>query len=664
LQKVGPSLPALTIASIIFCSTSFAFQLLSGETAEPPPADTTRADSVERMSLPSLVGTLDRAMNGKPYVLGREDILWLDHRYPGDVLQTVPGVFITDQYSTGQYNQLNIRGTDWRGIAFLSNGRLLNDPTFGVFNPYHFAIEDADRLEVVSGPRAFLYGLNSAGGAINIVTKNYNSNRAFSKIYYSESSYRYGILDGTFSQNVSRKVNFTFGFQHVSTDGRFENSDHEAWNMRTKLRYNVSREFTVILSHYLTHTQTGLNGGIDYQSSGPVRSFDPRLANVVNSDSYEKTSRNDVDLSFVGTFLEDTTNVTTLSFYYSNSFRQYRDEENRQSPNGLYIRSDHTSSWMGAVFTQDIHTDLQRFDLGGNFELRQIEGSPNLGRWRNSIGSVWAKEELLFASRATLAAYGRFDRYLNDSYVGLGTDATVTIASWLSLFGGASLSRRLPNYQELYWGDSTVMRTATIGPEKHVHFEAGLSFTPGNHSTIRLAYFRRQVDDAITTSELPGTFVFPGVLFTNADRIVSQGIEAGISARIWFLHIEGAGTYLVQKSGGTELSEIPKVSGNGGIFFWHKLVKDYLDLKVGVRGRYASSYFGRRFNAEVLAYVPNVGPKLTAGSSVDFLLIAHIGDAYIHLMWENLGGMNYFGSPFNPILDRTVRFGISWEFLN
>jgi hypothetical protein len=70
------------------------------------------------------------------------------------------------------------------------------------------------------------------------------------------------------------------------------------------------------------------------------------------------------------------------------------------------------------------------------------------------------------------------------------------------------------------------------------------------------------------------------------------------------------------------------------------------------------------FNPEVVAYVTGTNRSIGRGGVIDFLLIARIGDAYVHLTWENLTNVQYFSSPFYPVLDRAVRFGISWEFFN
>lgn len=631
-------------------------------------ASETLPDTVGRMSTPSLVGTYDRSM-GPDKVITKDDLHWLDYRYLGGIMESMPGTFVRAQNSAGQYDELSIRGVDWRSIAITMDGRLLNDPASGIFNLFHFTTEYADRIEVVTGPRAFIYGLNSTGGAINLVTKNYNSNRPFTKLNYSETGYNYQYSDGTFSQNISRKVNFTFGFQHQGTDGRFPNSAHDAWNARVKVRYNFSRDFNAILSEYHTSTHTQLNGGVNYALAGPAAGLVLFQSAVMkDAGSYEKITRNDVDLSLVGTFLGDTTNVSLLNFYYSHSIREYRDGEDATSTatNQMFARSDHTTSWMGARFTQNYDTDLQRFSLGANAELRQIEGSPSLGHHRNVVGNIWAKEELLLLDRFTVAGFGRYDRYLNKSHTGIGVDASMNLVESFSLFAGISHSRRVPTYQELYWNDSTVSRVDPITAEKHLLFEAGAGLRLPENSFIRVSYFHRTVDDAIRIIpySTPSAHIFPALEFTNIPRIVTNGFEARVGIHVWVLYLEGAGTYLLQTSGGHDTQLYPKISANGGIYYWSTLLNNRLELKVGFSGRYQSTYLGAEFNPEVLAYVLSSGPELGQASAGDFFVTAHIGDAYIHLMWENLTGVQYYSTPFYPILDRMIRVGVSWEFLN
>ena len=627
--------------------------------------DSSAVDTMGRMSTPSLVGTLDRFADSSE-VRTNLDLHWLDYRYLGGILESFPGVFVMDQESEGQYSQATFDGVDWRGVRISSNGRGLNDPGSGVFNLYDFTTEYADRIEVVTGPRAFLYGLNSTGAAVNLVTKNYNSNKPFTKFNYSEGAYGYSNVDGTFSQNISRKINVTLGFQHQTTDGRFNGEAHDAWNAREKIRYNISHDLNIIFSHYHTSTQTQMNGGVDSTTSdGRAFAFDNTLAVMKQDSTYEKVTGNDFDLSLVGTFLGDTADVTNLTFYYSHSMREFRERENPYQEAPPQVSSDQISSWMGVQATQDVATGFQHLSAGGNVEIRRIDASPNLGRRRNATGALWGKEEIDPGGPATVALYGRIDSYLLKEYAGYGADATLRLAPWFSLFGGVSQSWRVPDYQELYWTDSTVVRTGPIVAEHHTVVEAGGTFGTAETGTVRLALFHRTVADPITFSPYGGTASpFPGAVIANGPTVNSTGVTAHVDLRFWSFSLEGNLEYMLQKSGGATLQAFPKFSGNGGIYFRRKLVNDKLELKTGFKGRFTLPYEGFVFNPEMVAYVANTGTPLGTTASADFFLIGHIGEAYIHFIWENLAGIRYFGTPYYPGGERAIRFGISWEFLN
>jgi outer membrane receptor protein involved in Fe transport len=660
-----PRFATFALFLIILALSTAGYRPGRAQEITPPdsltPATETR-DSVLAPARPGLVNAFVQNRDSGATAL-QASFPWINLRSTGDVVGLAPGAYLRDPSSAGQYLQLNFRGIDWRGIAVTADGRLLNDPASGIYNPYHFATDFVDRIEIIPGPRSFLYGLNATGGVVNLLTKHYDNNQPRSTINYSEGAHKYGYFDGSISQNVTDRMNVLIGLQRQTTDGRFANSAHDAWNSRARIRYRISERFSVILAHQLTSTKTQLNGGLLPDPDNLANAFFPISTAVTNEDSYEKLNRNDVDLSLTGFFLDDSTSPTRLSLYYSNNFREYRDENAGTVPNAIYLQSDHTSSWMGGLLTQTLEGDVHRFQIRSNLEIRQIEGSPNLGRRRNVIGSVDASGELTVGGLVTVAAYGRYDRYLNKDYLGFGSDAKIALIPGLSLFGGGSFSWRLPTYQELYWVDSTVSRPAGIQEEEHRYVELGLQAGGGEGGMIRAAYFNRRVINPILL--LPfGNFIFPGITFANGDEVINQGIDFRFHLRIWHLFLEGSGIYLTRNSDSPVIAEYPEFSVSGGVYFWEKLIEDHLHLKAGFSARYQTGQTGTAFNPEVLAYVQNPDEPIKGGAAIDLVVIGRIGDAYVHFIWENLTESEYFATPYYPVRDRAIRFGLSWQFLD
>jgi outer membrane cobalamin receptor len=280
------------------------------------------------------VGTLDRTLfTGDVYA--DSDINFSDYKYVGDLLSTTAGIFIRDLGSPGQLNGITIGGVDGRGIAFMSDGILLNEPLTGIFNPHLLPTENIERLEVISGTQSFLYGLNSTGGAINVITKSKKALHPYSRLRYSESGYDYGYIDGLVSQDIIRGFNVTMGFQHVTSGVRFPNSDDDSWNGRIKLRYNLSSRLNLFLSEDYNQTRLGLNGGVDTTTPADLR-YDMFGAILRNTDSYEKITRHDLQLGAAVRAFDDSAAVSTLTIYHSTNFREYRDEENRPFSNGIF----------------------------------------------------------------------------------------------------------------------------------------------------------------------------------------------------------------------------------------------------------------------------------------------------------------------------------------
>ena len=634
--------------------------------SERPPVDTLAAQRdtvVIKLYLPRSTGSVDPLVDSS-LVITRPALQWLDHRALPDLIEYLPGVMIRDQSSPGQYAEPTVDGIDWRGIGVLWNGRTLADPVTGVYNLHLAATDYLERLEYISGPRAFLYGSNSTGGTLNLITRNYNSNRAFTRLRYAQSGYGYALTDGTFAQNISRRVNVTAGFQFQGSDGRYPNSQSDAWNIRGKVRFGLADNLTLTLSEYFTSTNTDLNGGIKFDSNGSGLSLTPTAAVVVNTDSYEKITRHDLDMTFVGGFLPDSEDVSTLTIYTSQNLREYRDEENRPYPNGVFIQSDHQSVWTGMQLTQLMTINAVHFLAGGMIESRHVEQSPNLGNRMENATAIWAKGEGSLGDVLTLATYGRLDRYLGFTKPGIGADARLSFDSSLSIFGGLSTSHRIPNLMERYWTDSTVVRVGSIEPERHFVTEVGLQFSFPGGTTGRFAITHRLINNPILLLPYDRPSVFPGITFVNGDREEMTTADVSLSLRWWHLLLEGTGTYFINRSGATLPNDLPRVALYGGLYFRDKLVSGNLDLKAGIRGWYRSGSWGMVFNPEIVAYVPNTEVPLGRSATVDLVVIAHLGDAYVDLVWENLPNIVYYATPYYPGLDREIRLTVGWDFWN
>ncbi|MEK6569779.1 MAG: putative porin, partial [Bacteroidota bacterium] len=94
------------------------------------------------------------------------------------------------------------------------------------------------------------------------------------------------------------------------------------------------------------------------------------------------------------------------------------------------------------------------------------------------------------------------------------------------------------------------------------------------------------------------------------------------------------------------------------------LFQNHLDLKVGIRGKFFTSNLGEQYNPETMIYVENPFPELSPHGSADLFLVGKVGSAYFHFLLENITDERYMLTPYFPMQDRKIRFGVEWEFLD
>jgi iron complex outermembrane receptor protein len=126
-----------------------------------------------------------------------------------EAFRLIPGLIVREQ-TPGNFD-LHIRGLDNPDpnaplvttvntvtLVMVNNRLVYNDVQGGTFwDMLQLGIDDIDRIEVVRGPAAALYGSNAATGVINIITKkpNYKTG-AYASTYAQGGMYNTGVFSG------------------------------------------------------------------------------------------------------------------------------------------------------------------------------------------------------------------------------------------------------------------------------------------------------------------------------------------------------------------------------------------------------------------------------------------------------------------------------------
>ena len=210
--------------SLLFLSGAVTF--FSTASAQEKPAEDVDLYSLsleELMNVPIVSASKkDETLFDAPlssYTITKADIDKAGATSIMEALRLAPGVIVREQ-TNGVYD-IHIRGFDnilrysedftksnLTTLVMIDNRPVFNHNLGGTFwEALPVDLNDVERIEIVRGPSAPLFGPNAVTGVINIITK-----RANEKTYFNASAqqgnFSSSIINGSFGQKVSEKFNY------------------------------------------------------------------------------------------------------------------------------------------------------------------------------------------------------------------------------------------------------------------------------------------------------------------------------------------------------------------------------------------------------------------------------------------------------------------------
>jgi vitamin B12 transporter len=185
-------------------------------------------------------------------VIDRAKIEQEQYRLLADALRLVPGMTVINPGVTGNVATVLTRGTATKDTMLLIDGRPMPYNLAGSFNLETMALDNVERVEVLRGPAASLYGGRTMGGVINVITR---SGRGLEKpettAFFEAGSY------GTFREGISTlgaAGDLDWGFEASRTDiqGQRINSQYQQSNAAGKIGYQIAEDlrFDLDLRYY------------------------------------------------------------------------------------------------------------------------------------------------------------------------------------------------------------------------------------------------------------------------------------------------------------------------------------------------------------------------------------------------------------------------------
>lgn len=450
--------------------------------------------------------------NRNVYVIDKSTISKLPGNTIQELLQYANGVDLRQRGAFGGQADISIDGGSFEQTVVLVNGtKIIDSQTAHNMLNLPIPVETIERIEIIRGPAARIYGINSLTGAINIITKRPDKSGVFIDTHA-------GSNFETDTEGTGRTF-YNSGFQlgaalakkdhQHSISGSYDKSNGYRYNTQfgnAKLFYQGNIQFNdsneVIASLGYTENEFGANGFYAAPS---------------DRDAMEKVQTTLASLQSTHKLSDRWLLLPRVSYRYS--FDDYRYYGKVNPTAGV---SKHTTNSIAAEVTSTYKTNKGELGFGAEVRKEDINSS-NIGEHHRENIGIYAQYRVDLIENLNLNT-GTYVNY-NSAYkwqIYPGLDASYALTEIFKVVGNIGTSQRIPSFTDLYLSQ----RPGNIGnpdvaPENAFQSELGFKVAKG---TIRFhsGIFYRKIDKFIDWTREIDTEPWQA---NNVGAMVTKGIN-------------------------------------------------------------------------------------------------------------------------------------------
>ena len=394
-----------------------------------------------------------------------------------DLLQEITGIDVRRRGVGGVQGDLYIRGGGFDQTLLLVDGMKMDDAqtghhTLNMILPLYLI----ERIEVIKGPAARIFGQNAFNGAINIVTKDVTGEKK--QIDMSLKEISYGSFEqkniSTVTKIITNKVKSLLSFSNNTSDGYRHNTDYKRNNYFVKTSFNLKSSPIDVIASF-TENKFGANGFYASPSA---------------TEQYEETQA-----SLLG--VSTTINSEKLSIKPRLYWRRGQDEYIYIRDNPSVYRNLHKTNKVSAELSGSYFSNSGVTGFG--IELSTVNiSSNNLGEHDRTTVNLFIDHTFKLFDEKLVLSPGIAVSYFSDmsfhSFPGI--DLGYNINSNFKLYSNIGKTFRIPTYTDLYYSDRTTIGNENLNPESATSTELGFKYNTSNFK-ISGAFFNRKAKNII-----------------------------------------------------------------------------------------------------------------------------------------------------------------------
>ena len=444
-------------------------------------------------------------------VITREDIAQTPAQSIQDILVYAANIDVIQRGGHGVQSDISIRGGSADQTAILLNGVNLSNPHTGHYSfDLPINLSDIERIEILHGPSALIYGSNAFSGGINIITKKKTDSNIFIKTEAGMHSLLNTEVRG--AADIGQTSNsLSFGYQ--TSDGYMDNSNYNIYNALLQTRLH-----------------TGDMSRLDFQGGYNNKSYGANtFYSALYPQQYDRTS--EIMVAVSGLFGDKLKLIPQL--YWSRHYDQF-DLTKGSDKGRNYHRGDTYGANMMFSYTSLIGTSHFGGELRNEEILSSNLGKP-LNKRRTYYGNYDSRTQANIVMEHTLSWHafvfsaGVMANYntLQDSKLQFYPSASIAYRPFepLKIYSTWSRSSRIPTFTDLYYTTETHTANETLQAERSESFDVGINFK-NKYINITITGFIMNGRDMIDWVRTAGSEKWASWNHTKVDK---QGVETQIS---------------------------------------------------------------------------------------------------------------------------------------
>lgn len=484
------------------------------------------------------------------YVITGEEMEAQGARTVKEALRFLPGILGDGTVGT-EVNALSgqfIRGSNTGQVLILLDGRPINNLGGGGFDLSEFTTNNIERVEVLPGGGSTLYGSDTIGGVINIVTRRPTEKvtteakvniGAYGLNQQSiQNSGKAGAISWVVGYNRTQaENNYPFTISEANFTGTRTNNDALFNNFNVKIEADLGTRNTLSFSTLYLSKEQGVPGGVPI----PEPQFGQGFFNSLTDNNRKYTDQVLTDLTWNSKLGNGNDSLLTARVYtdFINTRFDNRSgalsSQNRFDSNQVSYGIQTTHSWNMTknqilVYGFDYRNANVRnttFNYGTNINRENYDDSI-------SQGAIFAKYENNFTSSLSINLGVRqdFSSLVNGSFTSPSVGTKLAISDSTTFRANYIRNFRAPTIANLFNNNPTNIGNPELKPEKGDSFDIGIDQKLGNIGLLRLTFFSNTVSDTIAFKRLTPPVNGNTGTFENIGLVRTTGIEASLNLQL------------------------------------------------------------------------------------------------------------------------------------